>query len=111
MVSADELRDEEEYEEILEDMREEGGKFGMHNSQHFWNGCIILILKVQCCLQVYAFCCSLSLSQLGWHYYVYMKNFNAWVNRAIGERRYPSTKTQWRANSRSWKGILFFSYA
>eukprot|EP00268_Persea_americana_P005537 TRINITY_DN11876_c0_g1_i1.p1 TRINITY_DN11876_c0_g1~~TRINITY_DN11876_c0_g1_i1.p1 ORF type:complete len:558 (-),score=113.80 TRINITY_DN11876_c0_g1_i1:252-1925(-) len=28
VVSADELRDEEEYEEILEDMREEGGKFG-----------------------------------------------------------------------------------
>lgn len=31
VVSADELRDEEEYKEILEDMREEGGKFGMHN--------------------------------------------------------------------------------
>ncbi|XP_077223808.1 splicing factor U2af large subunit A-like [Tasmannia lanceolata] len=28
VVSADELREDEEYEEILEDMREEGGKFG-----------------------------------------------------------------------------------
>ncbi|XP_043688688.1 splicing factor U2af large subunit B-like isoform X3 [Telopea speciosissima] len=28
VVLADELRDDEEYEEILEDMREEGGKFG-----------------------------------------------------------------------------------
>ncbi|XP_058083989.1 splicing factor U2af large subunit B-like isoform X2 [Magnolia sinica] len=28
VVTADELRDDEEYEEILEDMREEGGKFG-----------------------------------------------------------------------------------
>lgn len=30
VVSADELKDDEEYKEILEDMREEGGKFGMH---------------------------------------------------------------------------------
>ncbi|KAH9711506.1 splicing factor U2af large subunit B [Citrus sinensis] len=28
VVSADELKDDEEYEEILEDMRQEGGKFG-----------------------------------------------------------------------------------
>ncbi|XP_077241734.1 splicing factor U2af large subunit A-like isoform X2 [Tasmannia lanceolata] len=28
VVTADELRDDEEYDEILEDMREEGGKFG-----------------------------------------------------------------------------------
>ncbi len=28
MVSADELKDDEEYKEILEDMREECGKFG-----------------------------------------------------------------------------------
>ncbi|XP_068645441.1 splicing factor U2af large subunit A-like isoform X2 [Aristolochia californica] len=29
VTSADELRDDDEYEEILEDMREEGGKFGL----------------------------------------------------------------------------------
>lgn len=29
VVTADELRDDEEYEDILEDMRQEGGKFGM----------------------------------------------------------------------------------
>lgn len=28
VVSADELRDDEEYEDIVEDMRQEGGKFG-----------------------------------------------------------------------------------
>lgn len=28
VVSADELRDDEEYEDILEDMRGEGGKYG-----------------------------------------------------------------------------------
>lgn len=28
VVSADELRDDEEYEDILEDMKQEGGKFG-----------------------------------------------------------------------------------
>jgi splicing factor U2AF subunit len=28
VVSADELRDDEEYEDILEDMREEGRKYG-----------------------------------------------------------------------------------
>lgn len=28
VVSADELKDDEEYEDILEDMRQEGGKFG-----------------------------------------------------------------------------------
>lgn len=30
VVTIDELRDDEEYSEILEDMREEGGKFGKH---------------------------------------------------------------------------------
>jgi hypothetical protein len=30
VVSADELKDDEEYDDILEDMREECGKFGMY---------------------------------------------------------------------------------
>lgn len=29
VVTADELKDDEEYEDILEDMRQEGGKFGI----------------------------------------------------------------------------------
>lgn len=32
VVSADELRDDEEYEDIMDDMRQEGGKFGEHIS-------------------------------------------------------------------------------
>ena len=34
VVSADELRDDEEYEDILEDMREEGRKYGKQNEIH-----------------------------------------------------------------------------
>lgn len=30
VITADELMDDGEYEEILEDMKDEGGKFGMH---------------------------------------------------------------------------------
>ena len=34
VVSADELRDDEEYEDILEDMREEGRKYGKHHATY-----------------------------------------------------------------------------
>lgn len=33
VVSADELRDDEEYEDIMEDMKQEGEKFGNFPSQ------------------------------------------------------------------------------
>ena len=32
VITADELMDDGEYEEILEDMKDEGGKFGIHTS-------------------------------------------------------------------------------
>lgn len=32
MITADELMDDGEYEEILEDMKDEGAKFGIHTS-------------------------------------------------------------------------------
>lgn len=34
VVSADELRDDEEYEDIMEDMKQEGEKFGNFPSQY-----------------------------------------------------------------------------
>jgi splicing factor U2AF subunit len=34
VVSADELRDDEEYEDILEDMREEGRKYGKQHENY-----------------------------------------------------------------------------
>ena len=36
VISADELMDDGEYEEILEDMREEGRKFGTINYSSFF---------------------------------------------------------------------------
>lgn len=38
VVSPDELNDDEEYEDILEDMRVEGGKYGEGISKHFMFG-------------------------------------------------------------------------
>lgn len=38
VVSVDELKDDDEYEEILEDMRMEGGKFGKNlSTEHLFS--------------------------------------------------------------------------
>lgn len=44
VINIDELRDDEAYEEILEDMRDEGGKFGMCISFLFAYASILLYL-------------------------------------------------------------------
>lgn len=36
VVSADELKDDEEYEDIMEDMRGEGGKYGKVSCSFSW---------------------------------------------------------------------------
>lgn len=42
VVSADELRDDEEYEDIVEDMRSEGGKYGEYYRKKPYKPCFAL---------------------------------------------------------------------
>ena len=61
VVSPDELRDDEEYEDILEDMREEGRKYGkqhenLRTSPHLVLNTCILFLPLCSVTEVVFFC-------------------------------------------------------
>lgn len=46
VITADELMDDGEYEEILEDMKDEGGKFGIHTFLNIGVYCVSELLHV-----------------------------------------------------------------
>ena len=54
VVTADDLGDDEEYEDIMEDMRQEGGKFGKQCYCHLLTVTLskLLVIQIHCCVQV-----------------------------------------------------------
>jgi splicing factor U2AF 65 kDa subunit len=64
VVTADELRDDEEYEDIVEDMREEGRKYGKQHSTHghlplpnLYTFCFIILIAFPQLLNWFPFVC------------------------------------------------------
>lgn len=65
VVNADELKDDEEYEDIMEDMRLEAGKYGI--CQHLITTCLLLAFVIYSPGHLLIFCLSCIVPET-WHF-------------------------------------------